>query len=553
VKGAGRKPPKRRAGRGAATARPPARVQARPRARSPHRVRVRASALGPLLALSHEVAAARSEADLCAAVSAALDLLYPGCEHAIRLVDPVTLALTAVRARGPLEAGARHRLVLRRAALIAAGLAAEPLAAAGVALVEEDAPIFEGSARVVAEPLAVGGALHGIVQVEAGQGVRLDPGADGEVLAQLATTAALGVRNLRSIDELASLKGYLEDLIEHANALLTVVDRRRQVTVWNRALTQLTGVAREAAVGRPASAVVAADDAPALWALLDRSLAGEAVFGQELRLAVVGGAEARAAFNTAPIRGPGGEVVGVVAIGQDLTRVRTLEAAAEQAEKMAGLGRLAAGIVHELNNPLTAVTMYTEALYEKWALGGGDAADVEKLKAIRDAGQRILKLARDLTTYARSTPGKVEAVDLAVVLEQAASMCKPALKDADARVERAFDKVPTVPGGRASLVQAFVNLIANAAQALRRGGAIRLGLASAGGRVLVTIADDGVGMTPEVLARAFEPFFTTRSGKGIGLGLPTARGIVERYQGTVTLESAEGQGTTVTVSLPVSD
>jgi signal transduction histidine kinase len=101
-------------------------------------------------------------------------------------------------------------------------------------------------------------------------------------------------------------------------------------------------------------------------------------------------------------------------------------------------------------------------------------------------------------------------------------------------------------------VQCFVNLITNAAQASGPGAApIRLGLAAEGGRVLATVADGGAGMAPGVAARAFEPFFTTRPGKGIGLGLATARGIVERYGGSISLVSEPGKGTTVTVSLPV--
>jgi len=506
-------------------------------------------ALGPLLALSHQMATARSEPELCAAVSAALDALFPGRSHAVRLVDPVGLALTAFRARGPLRADAREALVLRREALEAEGIAADGLEAAGVRLAAADAPLFEGSAEVRVAPLAVGGALHGVINVEAPAGPGSGAAADGQVLAQLATTAALGVRNLRSIEELAALKGYLEDLIEHANALIAVVDRAGAVTVWNGALTRLTGVSRGEALGRPLREFVAEEDAAPLAALLARTLAGEAVDGHELTLGVVGGGEARAAFNTAPIRG-GGEVAGVIAIGQDLTRLHSLEAAAEQAEKMAGLGRLAAGIVHELNNPLTAVTMYAEALYEKWALGGGAPADVEKLKAIKDAGQRILKLARDLTTYARPSAARPEPVDLATLLDQAALMCKPALKEADAQVERAFEPVPQVVGARAALVQAFVNVIANGAQSLARGGRLKLALSAAGGRVLATVTDDGGGMTSEVLARAFEPFFTTRSGKGIGLGLPIARGIVERHGGSIAIHSEPGQGTTVIVSLP---
>jgi signal transduction histidine kinase len=197
--------------------------------------------------------------------------------------------------------------------------------------------------------------------------------------------------------------------------------------------------------------------------------------------------------------------------------------------------------------------MYAEALYEKWAFASGATADLEKLKAIREAGHRIQRLTRDLTAYARPGGGPPETLEVAPLLDQAARMCKPALKEASAEVERDFQPVPFVEGTRAALVQCFVNLIANAAQAQRPGSAgnvIRLGLAAAGGKVVVTVRDEGSGMTADVLGRAFEPFFTTRPGRGIGLGLATARGIVERHGGSIALESGLGRGTTVTVVLP---
>jgi signal transduction histidine kinase len=233
-----------------------------------------------------------------------------------------------------------------------------------------------------------------------------------------------------------------------------------------------------------------------------------------------------------------------------VAQVRLLESETEQAEKMAGLGRLAAGIVHELNNPLVAVTMYAESLFAKWSHGGGDPVDLEKIQAIRDAGLRIQKLTRDLTAYARPSSATPSALDLAPLLDQAALICKPVLKEVDAVVQRDFAETPQVTGSRAALTQVFVNLVTNAAQALRRGGTIRLGLRAAGGQVLASVDDDGEGMTPEVQRHLFEPFFTTRPGRGVGLGLATVKQIAERHGATLSVETAPGKGTRVTVTLP---
>jgi PAS domain S-box-containing protein len=514
-----------------------------------------APALVALLALAHDLGWAQTEAALCEAVGIALEQLFPRARHVVRLLDPRSAAVTSLRASTPLRAGAADRAVLARDAAIADGLDEAALREAGVGLAETPPALFEGSGAVVSRPLAVAGALQGAIQLEFPAG---DPAGDPLgaserlVLHQVALQAALAARNLRSRIELGALKRSLEDLVEHANALITLVDRAGVVTVWNGALARLTGVGQPQAVGRRLIEFASPTGREALEALLEWTQGGEPADGKEVRLAAAGGGEARASFNTAPVRDAAGAVVGVVAIGQDLTRLHDLEAAAEQAEKMAGLGRLAAGIVHELNNPLTAVTMYAEALYEKWALASGAAADLEKLKAIREAGQRIQRLTRDLTAYARPGGGPPEPLELAPLLDQAARMCKPALKEASASVERDFQAVPFVEGSRAALAQCFVNLITNAAQALKGGGSVRLGLAEAGGKVVVTVRDDGAGMTADVLARAFEPFFTTRPGRGIGLGLATARSIVERHGGTISMESGPGRGTCVTVLLPVN-
>jgi PAS domain S-box-containing protein len=363
--------------------------------------------------------------------------------------------------------------------------------------------------------------------------------------------AAMGLDDASSAQRLAELKSYLENLIEHANALVVGVDRQRRVTVWNGAMARLTGVEQAEARGQPLSRFVAAEAADRLDQLLEQALGGEAVDGVDLALRRAGGGEARVAFNTAPMRDAAGQVQGVVAIGQDQTRLRNLQAAAEQSEKLAGLGRLAAGIVHELNNPLVAVTMYADSLFQKWSLAAGDPGDLEKIKAIRDAGQRIHKLTRDLTAYARPSSGRPETLELAPLLDQAALICKPALKESDAVVQRDFGDLPLVLGSRSALTQVFVNLITNAAQAIARGGTIRLGLHADAGQVRVTVADDGPGMTSEIQRHLFEPFFTTRPGRGVGLGLATVKEIVERHGATVVVESAPGQGTRVTVALPV--
>ncbi|GAO05287.1 signal transduction histidine-protein kinase AtoS [Anaeromyxobacter sp. PSR-1] len=550
---------RRRPGRKAAkrTRAPSARPKPRPRPKPGRRRRPPPPPVTPdpsdavLLRLSRELAEARAEDQISGALARALDAVFPGRAFSIRLVDPRTLALTTFYASGRLRPDRSGRLVLARDAVEEAGLSAAALAAGGVRVVEREEPLFEGYDEASSAPLAVSGALYGVLSLEYARGGPGNPAEDRPLLRRVAAHAALGVRNVRSIDELTYLKTYLEELIEHANALIWAVDRDRSVIVWNAALAKLSGLPAGEVLGGEALLRAPDDERPRLAAVLGRSLGGERVDGFETRLVRRDGGEVRVAVNTAPITGASGEVDGVILIGQDLTLLRSMQAAAEHAERLAAIGRLVAGVVHELNNPLTAVTMYSDVLLERFTARGQDPADVEKLRAIKDAGQRIQRLARDLVTYARPTGAHTEAVDLVPAVDEAGRMAKTALKEAGAGLVRDGGDGPyVVEGNRPSLVQVVLALVTNAAQAVPPGAEVRVGLSREGGEVVLTVADAGAGMPPEVAARAFEPFFTTRAGVGIGLGLPIVQGIVERHGGSVSLTTAAGRGTTVTVRLP---
>lgn len=242
-------------------------------------------------------------------------------------------------------------------------------------------------------------------------------------------------------------------------------------------------------------------------------------------------------------------------------QVRALEAscsellARQQAERVAETGQLAAGIVHELNNPLTAVTIFSESLSQKLERAPtADAGDLEKLRTIREAGDRLLRFSRELTQFARPLAERPKDLDLAEVLEQALRGCDGAIRRGRAQVVRRLaPSVPPIHGVRASLVVAFSNLVANAAQALHNdGGTITIELTAdaSGGGAIARVQDDGRGMEPEVRRQLFRPFFSTKTDGETGLGLCIAQRIVLRHGGTLDVASVPGAGTTVTVALP---
>lgn len=233
------------------------------------------------------------------------------------------------------------------------------------------------------------------------------------------------------------------------------------------------------------------------------------------------------------------------ALADLVRRLAEAEARAEHAERLATLGRLLTGVVHEINNPLTAVTMYAEVLAARLP----DPADREKASAILSAGQHIQALARELVGFVR--PAKeLDAVQaLSDLVDEALRLARPEFKRSGARVVRQ-DAPAAVRGKRQSLVQAVLALVVNAAAA-GEAHTIRISTGTSEEGAFLAVNDGGAGMAPEVLARAFEPFFTTRPER-LGLGLTTARIIVERHGGRVTLDSEPGRGTTATVVLPLA-
>ncbi len=265
---------------------------------------------------------------------------------------------------------------------------------------------------------------------------------------------------------------------------------------------------------------------------------------------------ADAAERGALLLGAGLRAVQKVRAGKgDGTQIRELQARIIQSEKLASVGQIAAKVVHELNNPLTAIVTYADFLTKKLERDGHDPADVERLRRIGESADRILRFSRDLTTYAR--PNEI-AVPLAVheVLDRAVVFCEHILTEHGIRVRTRVDPLtPTVHGLRGQLTQVFVNLITNAAHAIqdagREEGEITIAASHADhGGARVAIGDNGNGISPENVVRIFDPFYTTKSeGRGTGLGLSIVRSIVEGHGGRVWVRSVLGTGSEFVVEL----
>ena len=234
--------------------------------------------------------------------------------------------------------------------------------------------------------------------------------------------------------------------------------------------------------------------------------------------------------------------------------LRELKLQVIQSEKLASLGQIAAGIVHELNNPLTTIVAYSDFLKKKTERRGGDPADVERLSRINEAAERILRFSRDLTSYSRPSSEVPAPVAIHDIIERALVFCEHELEKTGVMVERNFSEVPPVRGVAGQLTQVFVNLFTNAAHAMvHEGGLLSISTTMTDDEVAVTITDDGHGIDVEHRARIFEPFFTTKTdGTGTGLGLSIVRSIVNSHGGRIRVDGAEPRGTVFHVELPTA-
>ena len=243
----------------------------------------------------------------------------------------------------------------------------------------------------------------------------------------------------------------------------------------------------------------------------------------------------------------------------DTAHVRALQARVIQGEKLASVGQIAAKVVHELNNPLTAIVTYASYLTRKLDRSGLEAADVERLRRIGESADRILRFSRELTAYARPDEETAGLVAIGDVVDRAVVFCEHLVLGSGIRVTVHNDPaVPPTVGLRGQLTQVFVNLVTNACHALQDAGRAEDGVVeihttlTEDGRVQVSVSDNGMGVSPENVVRIFDPFFTTKAaGRGTGLGLSIVRSIVDQHGGRVWVRSVAGSGTTFVVELPV--
>ena len=361
----------------------------------------------------------------------------------------------------------------------------------------------------------------------------------------------------RAEEALRETRDYLENLLSYANAPIVVWDPGSKITQFNHAFERLTGYLSDEVTGQPLSLLLPEASREKSLNQVELTFSGGRLKSVEMPIRRKNGDIRIVLWNSANIYAKDGKtLLATIAHGQDVTGRKRAEEAlrkSEQlradAEKLAAVGRLAAGVAHEINNPLTGVLTFAHLLREKEDL---DEQDKQDLDLIIHETTRASEIVRGLLEFARESPPVKEPLDVNEVIRRTIQLLGNRKAFQQITVDEDLkEPLPNVDGDVNQLQQVLLNLLLNACEAMSGGGALTISTLAEEGKVLVRVSDTGCGIKKEHLEQIFEPFFSTKPvGKGTGLGLSVSYGIVRQHGGTLEVDSKEGSGTTFTVVLP---
>jgi two-component system, NtrC family, sensor kinase len=340
---------------------------------------------------------------------------------------------------------------------------------------------------------------------------------------------------------------------------LYVVDRHYRIQIWNRKREMGTqGLKRDEVVGRPIFDVLTRQSPDELRDEFDQVFETGEI--QQIELEVGSGDERRSyRISKIPMRLDGDEITHVITIGEDVTLWHTVQQQILQSEKLAAIGQLAAGIMHEINNPLATIGACVAALENSVsdAPPAVRAGTREYLEIIDKEVQRCTNIVDGLLDFSRPKGKTKQVVRVGALLEDTLFLLKhhKGFRKLEVRLE-IDPTLPDVFANAEQLIQAFMAIMLNAIDAMENGGELRVRNGRNSHRedeVVIEFQDSGVGMPRSELVKIFEPFYTTKpQGRGTGLGLSICYGIVEQHGGRIEVESVPGRGSTFRVFLPVS-
>ncbi len=348
--------------------------------------------------------------------------------------------------------------------------------------------------------------------------------------------------------DLSDLQAFRDLIFESVGTGLIALDLAGRITAYNRAAAEMTGVPASRAVGQPWHAIFA--DAVAIDEVI-AAVRGDARARRRHECSVrrAGGPDVPVAITFWALRSGTGEPVGLIAVCEDLSSLRELEARMRQADRLAAVGRMAANIAHEIRNPLASLTGAIEVLARDVEAG----STRERLaQIVTRESERLDDIIKDLLDYARPAPLSLQPMNLADTLDEVLLLLEHRPLPEHVKIIRAYGSTLPAAADPQHIRPVFWNLCINAVEAMPDGGELRVSARAYDRRIEVSITDTGAGISPADLAHIFEPFFSTKS-EGSGIGLALVHRIVQEHSGEIDVKSGVGEGTTFTITLPATD
>ncbi|HEY5401837.1 MAG TPA: response regulator [Pyrinomonadaceae bacterium] len=373
------------------------------------------------------------------------------------------------------------------------------------------------------------------------------------------TSFSLAKEVERRTAETESQRRFIEAIIDSLPLSLYAVDRHYRVVAWNRnrELGEL-GIPRGSALGKNVFKVLTRQPRNVLEEEFSRVFASGEIERIEQETTTNRGEVRHWLISKIPMwADPSGEVSHVITVGEEVTDRVEAQRAVARAEKLAAVGRLAAGVVHEINNPLATISACAESLESRLNEGAFDASPMvedlrEYLGLIRSEAFRCKSITNGLLDFSRTRASDHVTINLGDVIHSAVRLLSHQKRRSavEFRLDLADDLSP-VSGDPGQLQQAVIALATNALDAMVISGMLTIAAKNQDDKVVVDVIDNGVGIPQENLPKIFEPFFTTKEiGKGTGLGLAVCYGILTEHGGALDVQSTVGVGTTFTITLP---
>ena len=354
---------------------------------------------------------------------------------------------------------------------------------------------------------------------------------------------------------------FTEAVLDSLPVSLYVVDRDYRIVTWNRHREiGVQGIPRDTAIGRDVFQVLAKFPEGRLRQEFERVFRTGSIERIEQQTVGDDGSTKHWMVSKVPMKDLAtGKVTHVITIGEDVTvRVEAIHAIG-RAEKLAAVGRLAAGVVHEINNPLATIAACAEALeqrVEEGAFAESEASDDlnEYLGLIKSEAFRCKSITNGLLDFSRVRTGERTPVDVAEVLRSSARLISHQRRGGSIEIDvDANDGLPKVNADAGQIQQAVIALGTNAIDAMPEGGTLVFRAYLRANSIIIEIEDSGIGIEPDHLSKVFEPFFTTKEvGRGTGLGLAVCYGIITDHGGRLSVRSSPGKGTVFSILLPLT-